>query len=84
MFAWVYVFARAQASELHVLPCMHPGPCMCVRVYLCMDVCNCLGTAQRYAANINAKVTPVGSALGFWVKEGWDRLFIFICDMLLK
>jgi hypothetical protein len=27
---------------------------------------------------------PGGSALGCWVKEGWDRLFIFLCDMLLK
>jgi hypothetical protein len=24
----------------------------------------------------------VGSALRCWVKEGWDRLFIFLCDML--
>jgi hypothetical protein len=21
---------------------------------------------------------------GCWVKEGWDELFIFLCDMLLK
>jgi hypothetical protein len=29
-------------------------------------------------------VPSVGSALGCWVKEGWDELFIFLCDMLLK
>ncbi len=29
-------------------------------------------------------VPSVGSALGHWVKAGWDKLFIFLCDMLLK
>jgi hypothetical protein len=29
------------------------------------------------------KLCP-GSALGCWVKEGWDELFIFLRNMLLK
>jgi hypothetical protein len=28
-------------------------------------------------------VPSVGSALGCWVKEGWDWLFIFLQDALL-
>jgi hypothetical protein len=31
-----------------------------------------------------AQVPSVGSALGCWVNEGWDWLFIFLQDMLLK
>jgi hypothetical protein len=29
-------------------------------------------------------VPSVGSALGCWVKAGWDWLFIFLQDALLK
>jgi len=75
MFAWVYVFARAQASELHVLPCMHP--CMCVRVYLCMYVCNRFVTAQRYAESTGrpAKDGHSGTRVTCFVVEvSGDRL----------
>jgi hypothetical protein len=40
-----------------------------IRMYVCHDVCVCM---------------HLGPALGCWVKEGWDWLFIFLQDALLK
>ena len=43
-----------------------------------------LGITENRLHSEISKCTFVGSALGCWVKEGWDWLIMFLSDALLK
>ena len=80
--------------NVHVLLCAPKQLCAIKAAYhheaheLCHEIQfeRALTTENKHAhtESIHILAKSVGSALGCWVKEGWDWLFIFLQDALLK
>ncbi len=80
----VFVWVLNDAHTLHIYVYMHAWN---ICVFFCawhVCVTECIAYCADACKKYMHACPSVGSALGCWVKEGRDGLFIFLYDTLLK